>query len=58
MIDKSKFRQAVNQHVKTVVSVYSSGGYSEKTFHTPLENFLNEIKPAPEYEIKQEVSFF
>ncbi len=56
MIDKGKFRQSVNQYVKAVVSVYSSGGYSEKTFRTSLENFLNAIKPAPEYEIKQEVS--
>lgn len=56
MIDKSKFRQAVNQYVKDVVRIYSSGDHSEKTFRTPLENFLNAIKPSEEYEIKQEVT--
>jgi len=39
-----------------VATIYSSGNYSEKTFRTPLENFLNAIKPSAEYEVKQEAA--
>lgn len=48
------FQQAVQRYVQDITSIYMSGKFSEKAFRTPLENFLNAIKPSPDYEIRQE----
>jgi len=50
------FKQALNQYVREVATIYSGGNYSEKAFRTPLENLLNAIKPSADYEIRQEVT--
>lgn len=50
------FKQALNQYVREVATIYSSGNFSEKAFRTPLENLLNAIKPSADYEIRQEVT--